>query len=434
MSTISRKFVFFNSPVPRVHAFLPVVLAPFLLISQTALPPFAWNKVHGQETGSEVQAEVNVGPELAKFRELADAWRKTLVEVNAVTIRYRNSDDKEASKLREQHRLLEAEGRRQFDQLFDHALNITLSDPASDPEVTQFLLLATHYRYNHDIYERTGEAAEALIDIAEAGRGLPEITGVSYFATGQFEKARPFLEKAVQMGLLDEKNRGLLPALDFIGPLWDAEVEQLKADAEKNDLPRVKLTTTRGDVVVELFEDQAPNTVANFIRLVDEGAFRGIPFYQVIAAQVALAGDTRVTGDNLGFVISDENQGDDIRMAFRGYLSMAKLPMPEGSGLELRTIPNSASSHFFIAFRPLVDKKNEHTVFGRVIEGLNNVTVMTRVDPSQEKKEGEEVPDPDLILEAEVLRRRDHQYEPQRISTSPPSATAEEPKQSPAGN
>lgn len=389
-------------------AFSAVAIAIFW-----GLMPLEWapGRCHGQEGGFDSERAV------AEFKKASDEWRDVLTEINAVTIRYQNATDSQLSELRQRHRELESQARLQFRDLFGQAVKITQQSPGVDGDVTDFLSRATQYRFNRDNYEMTGEAAEALMQVLEQGRGLPEIAGVSYWATNQHERARPFLEQAVGMGLLDEKSRGVLESLERLEQAWKVEQEKLEAEAKANDLPRVSFQTTRGEIVVELFENEAPNTVANFIRLVEEGTYRNIPFYQVLAGRVALAGDVRVDPATMGFVIADENKTPDARAAFRGYLAMTKLPTPPES-VELKTYPNSASSHFFMTYRPIMGTNAEHTIFGRIIEGIEHFTALTRVDPSKEKKEGEEEEKPDYILEAEVIRKRPHDYEPNRIDIS----------------
>jgi peptidylprolyl isomerase len=355
----------------------------------------------------------------AEFQATLDQWRQTLVEINGVTIQYRNADPDNSADLKEQHRVLETRARGEFDQAFRQAYQLVKRAPRKNLVAAQFLLVGTHYRVGRDWYEMTGEAAELLLQVAGDNRRLPEIAGVSLFATNQFERARPFLTQAVELGLLDQKNFGLLEKLDDFETAWQREREFRLAEAEKGDLPRVKFTTTRGDFVLELYEDHAPNTVANFIRLVEEGAYRGVPFYQVLESRIALAGDLRMSPMTLGFRIADERDRPDRRDFFRGTIGMAKIPNPEAdqdpNSDKPQTIPDSASSHFFIAFQPLPLDKSDHTAFGRIVEGIENFSALTRVDPSEKKEEGTPVTEPDFILSAEVLRKRDHPYEPERI-------------------
>jgi peptidylprolyl isomerase/peptidyl-prolyl cis-trans isomerase B (cyclophilin B) len=86
-------------------------------------------------------------------------------------------------------------------------------------------------------------------------------------------------------------------------------------------------------------------------------------------------------------------------MHFRGSLSMANTGQPNTNG-----------SQFFLTFRPTPHLNGRHTVFGRVIEGFEVLPKIQRIDP--EKPTGVE---PDKIVKATVLRKRDHEYKPETI-------------------
>lgn len=171
-------------------------------------------------------------------------------------------------------------------------------------------------------------------------------------------------------------------------------------EAAADDLPRVKLTTTKGDIVIELFENEAPETVANFISLVKKGFYDGLTFHRVIAGFMAQGGcpDGDGTGGP-GYTIYDECEKPVIRHHFRGSVSMAKT-----------NAPNSGGSQFFICFRPSPDLNGKHTVFGRVLEGLEVLNKLQRRDPTKKNE-----PEPDKIVKAEVLRARDHEYLPHKV-------------------
>ncbi|MGB1926582.1 MAG: peptidylprolyl isomerase, partial [Rubripirellula sp.] len=87
-------------------------------------------------------------------------------------------------------------------------------------------------------------------------------------------------------------------------------------------------------------------------------------------------------------------------------LVMAKVPNKEAE--DQNFFPNSASNQFAILLTPVLDAKKDQTVFGSVIEGMEVVCRLTRVDPHEEKKKGEEQVPPDSIIEATVLRRPDN--------------------------
>ena len=87
-------------------------------------------------------------------------------------------------------------------------------------------------------------------------------------------------------------------------------------------------------------------------------------------------------------------------MHFRGSLSMAKSRDPDTGG-----------SQFFLTFRATPHLDQQHTVFGRIIEGLDVLPELTRRDPSSFGR----LPEPDKIVKAEVIRKRDHEYSPKTL-------------------
>jgi cyclophilin family peptidyl-prolyl cis-trans isomerase len=156
----------------------------------------------------------------------------------------------------------------------------------------------------------------------------------------------------------------------------------------------VGLTTDKGDIVLELFENEAPNTVANFISLVEKKHYDGTPFHRVLQNFMAQGGDPTGTGrGGPGYHIPCECYRDDYRHHFRGSLSMAHAGRDTGG------------SQFFITFRPTPNLDNRHTCFGRVIEGHDVLAKIQRRDPT-----GANPPEPDRIVKAEVLRKRNHAY------------------------
>lgn len=179
--------------------------------------------------------------------------------------------------------------------------------------------------------------------------------------------------------------------------LWEQEMAIRDAEASADDLPRVRLVTTHGDIIVELFEDHAPNTVANFITLVEAGFYDGTRFHRVIPEFMAQGGDpnSRPGADGEagqggpGYRIPDEHDGEDIRMHFAGSLSMANTGAP-----------NSGGSQFFFTHQPTQWLNGRHTVFGRVLEGLDIVRRIERDD---------------LLITTDVLRKRDHDYEFEKV-------------------
>lgn len=161
------------------------------------------------------------------------------------------------------------------------------------------------------------------------------------------------------------------------------------ADEKKEKLPQVLLKTNKGDILLELYEDEAPNTVANFVSLVDKKFYDGLKFHRVIAGFMAQGGDPKGIGSGgPGYRIKCECYRKDAHKHDRGVISMAHAGKDTGG------------SQFFITFVKTPHLDGKHTVFGKVIEGMDVVDKI---------KQG------DVIEKATVKQKRDHEYKPETL-------------------
>ena len=114
-------------------------------------------------------------------------------------------------------------------------------------------------------------------------------------------------------------------------------------------------------IKAELYPELAPNTVNNFISLIQKGYYDGIIFHRVIDGFMIQGGDPTGTGrGGPGYKIPDEFH-PDLKHDGPGILSMANAG------------PNTGGSQFFITLGPTPHLNNRHAVFGTVIEGLDVV-------------------------------------------------------------
>ncbi|MGQ9813547.1 MAG: peptidylprolyl isomerase [Candidatus Roseilinea sp.] len=148
-------------------------------------------------------------------------------------------------------------------------------------------------------------------------------------------------------------------------------------DPNKKYTARIK--TGKGDIVVELFADKAPKTVNNFVFLAREGYYDNTTFHRVIKPFMIQGGDPTGTGrGGPGYRFEDEFH-KDLRHDAPGILSMANAG------------PNTNGSQFFITHIPTPHLDNRHTVFGRVIEGMDVVNAIPERDPSRAREPGEKL-------------------------------------------
>jgi cyclophilin family peptidyl-prolyl cis-trans isomerase len=127
--------------------------------------------------------------------------------------------------------------------------------------------------------------------------------------------------------------------------------------------------TDKGDIKVELFAQQAPQTVNNFVFLARDGFYNGLTFFWVKPDFVAQTGDPEETGHGgPGYTIPDENSGVPFQA---GTVGMAKKADE----------PNSGGSQFFITLTDQPQLTGEFTSFGRVVAGMDILSSLTPRDP-----------------------------------------------------
>lgn len=141
------------------------------------------------------------------------------------------------------------------------------------------------------------------------------------------------------------------------------------------------LETTKGRVVIALRPDLAPNHVERIKTLARQGFYDGVPFHRVIEGFMAQSGDPTGTGTG-GSDLPDLRAEFNREPHVRGTVSMART-----------SAPHSANSQFFICFDDARFLDNQYTVWGNVVEGMDNVDQIKR---------GEPVRDPDRIVTMRV--------------------------------
>lgn len=126
-------------------------------------------------------------------------------------------------------------------------------------------------------------------------------------------------------------------------------------------MSKVKISTPKGDMIVELYDDETPSTVSNFLSLIDRKFYDGLNFHRVIPGFVTQGGCPNKLGNGgPGYTIPCEVNSEK-QFHDRGVLSMAHAGRDTGG------------SQFFICHNRQTTQHldNNHTCFGRVVEGLD---------------------------------------------------------------
>ena len=157
---------------------------------------------------------------------------------------------------------------------------------------------------------------------------------------------------------------------------------EMQIDTEKNYKAKIELEKG-GGIVIDLLVKEAPKTVNNFIFLAKEGYYDGVTFHRVIPGFMAQSGDPTGTGSGgPGYNFVDEFD-ENARHDSEGILSMANRGVINGMGTN--------GSQFFITYAPTPHLDNNHSVFGKVSEGMDIVKTIRERDPGTDRSPGDAI-------------------------------------------
>ena len=149
---------------------------------------------------------------------------------------------------------------------------------------------------------------------------------------------------------------------------------------EGDNMLKIKLETNKGDIDIELY-DEMPVTAGNFKSLVEKGTYDGVIFHRIIDGFMIQGGDPSGTGMGDPSIpnIQDEFTNSQLDKNNRGTISMANAG------------PNTGSSQFFINLGDNNFLDGKHPVFGRVVNKMDVVDVIAKVQTREKDKPVEDV-------------------------------------------
>ncbi|MFQ5843430.1 MAG: peptidylprolyl isomerase [Planctomycetota bacterium] len=210
---------------------------------------------------------------------------------------------------------------------------------------------------------------------------------------GRYEEASALIERHW------DQLRGWLPLgrdfrreLQALRKTWADEQEYRRQDAARDDLPRVLLETSRGDILLELFEDDAPNAVANFIALVEQKFYDGTRFHHVEGGRRVFGGDPNSRDPD------PQNDGDGGPGYWIETEVGRRLHHPYSiSFFDQARRRRTQGSIFMLCLVPMPEYDGVQTTFGRIVKGRDVVRALEYYD---------------RLERAVVVRKRDHAYQP----------------------
>jgi peptidyl-prolyl cis-trans isomerase B (cyclophilin B) len=289
--------------------------------------------------------------------------------------------------------------RDRVDQLFGQLVEMNPGTPG-------MLIVWAEDLYGRNEYARVLEVLELSKHSLKEVSQLAFLKARSLFAEHRFEEAAEALALLPESPQLKGPHLLQLATLRRAMPeyvkLWEEEQTKRAAEASADDLPLVTLETEHGTIKLELYENEAPIAVANFITLAESGFYDNTTFHRVVANHVTQGGDPNtkpgaagaIGEGGPGYTIADEHSKPEARAHFSGSLGMAH-----------SAAPNSAGSQFYICHEPKPDLNGSYTIFGRVVEGL---------DIARHMKLG------DKLVKVAVERKRPHEYEFEKLTGQMP--------------
>lgn len=372
-----------------------VLLSAFFLAVETCASQESAPASLGSSSAPQTRSDTK---EFAAFSVKMSQYKDNLKKLRALKDEYQMAKAERKDEIIAEFNPLVEETAQQQKALVPLAIDAYRSVDGQNDELRAFLCAMLPWSVGQrENYEVGYEVAKVLFDYP-----LPPNPGDLYayaayaaFCTMNLEDAEKWRDVAKEtdsIAAIDPREKmqaqGYLErVLPTYKEAWEKE-KQIREKEANDNLPRVLLKTTKGDITFELFLNEAPNAVNNFLTLVKQGFYTNVPFHRVLPYFMAQGGDPTGKGSGgPGYCIPCECYQANARDHFRGSLSMAHAGRDTGG------------SQFFVTFVPTYFLNGRHTVFGRVVDGMEVLSEINRIDPEKESEVA-----PDKILEAKILR------------------------------
>jgi cyclophilin family peptidyl-prolyl cis-trans isomerase len=173
-----------------------------------------------------------------------------------------------------------------------------------------------------------------------------------------------------------------------------------QSDILKRKTVNITIETTKGDIEVELYETDAPKTVANFKGLAEEGYFNGIIFHRISKGFVIQGGDSTGTGSG-GKSIYGKEFADELNPAAPSYQEGYK----RGTVAMANRGPNTNTSQFFIILKDASWLPKQYTIFGKVTKGMDVVDSIAAVDIIPQMSDTDGKPKVDVVMKKVSVKK-----------------------------
>jgi peptidyl-prolyl cis-trans isomerase B (cyclophilin B) len=185
----------------------------------------------------------------------------------------------------------------------------------------------------------------------------------------------------------------------YLAPLFFTLISFTAYAEGGNVLPKVKLSTSHGDIVIELNADKAPNTVANFLSYVEADFYNGTIFHRVIKDFMVQGGGFDANFEQKTVNDPIENEANNGLTNVRGSLAMARTGDPHSATAQffINTVDND-----FLNFRAENRDAWGYAVFAHVVEGMDVVDEIRAVSTGS-KGHHQDVPTDDVVINSATV-------------------------------
>lgn len=164
----------------------------------------------------------------------------------------------------------------------------------------------------------------------------------------------------------------------------------------QDERPRVKLQTNMGDIIIELNQEKAPESVKNFIHYVNTGFYDGTIFHRVISNFMIQGGGFTTDFAQKDTLPAIKNEANNGLRNVRGTIAMARTSEPHSATAQffINVVDNN-----FLDYRAQTTRGWGYAVFGKVIQGMDVVDKIRKVKTGAHRPFGKDVPEETVIIE-----------------------------------
>lgn len=341
------------------------------------------------------------------YAAIVEDLRESIAKLRSVKLQFDVAVRREEEQLDDYTEAIE-QGQAAFSTWIDKMAGLYASDPTRYSDFGLTLMEVLRLEGQSDRTMGLTSAARTILDNPPSRLDNLLLQQIGYIAFSQkdFELSRRAWDMALVEGQLHKDYQPLYASLE---QAESARTEFADFPEDVNpDNPLVELHTSKGILLIELFEDVAPNAVANFIYLVENDFYKRMRFFRVIEHFGLQSGCIQDDGTtNAGYTIEADEISERSFATARGSVFFAL-------GYDASGQPNrdSGGSQFLITTTPVPALDGQVSVFGRVVGGRPALGTFLAVDLSEEEQRKQRDLKTDYLIKAEVIRKRDHEYKP----------------------